>query len=395
MKKAIKALWHGIKAVITAIVGWVSTLFGMNDNTKYARVLRHIVATAFAAVVVVCAFEYLFEVGEDVYDYVEEIFDRNDNDDDDEVYFTQRISPNICYYESYYGNDGYLMNNKGDKVLDHISWIIRPLGEDSLACYSNGYRRGYFRMRDGHEVIHPQYYHAWIFSEGLAAVEEGGVIKFLDPNGSVVIDRGFAYNEACDGYVFHRGYCAVHDSKGKKMGFIDRTGKWVIPPTYDNITTQDTFWIVSAGRRQAILTFALDTIIPLTTASFEVEDTVIEATFANHTMGRFNLQGRLIDDFQITSVEQMMYDTRELVYPDITTGEDDESYSVSPYSRQAVATCWRYEAEYGWYGLMGPDGKKLTLPSYIRIMAVDKDLYLCENENGRSVILNSKGQRVK
>lgn len=37
MKKVIKALWHGIKAVFTAVVDWVATLFGMKDNSKYGR----------------------------------------------------------------------------------------------------------------------------------------------------------------------------------------------------------------------------------------------------------------------------------------------------------------------------------------------------------------------
>lgn len=51
MKKEIKALWHGIKAVFTALVNWVATLFGMkNDNSNYSRILRRIVGTAFALV---------------------------------------------------------------------------------------------------------------------------------------------------------------------------------------------------------------------------------------------------------------------------------------------------------------------------------------------------------
>ena len=55
MKKAIKALWQGIKAVFTAAVEWVTALFGMNDNSKYTCVLRRILATAFAVIVVAMA----------------------------------------------------------------------------------------------------------------------------------------------------------------------------------------------------------------------------------------------------------------------------------------------------------------------------------------------------
>ena len=61
----------------------------------------------------------------------------------------------------------------------------------------------------------------------------------------------------------------------------------------------------------------------------------------------------------------------------------------------AVATCLCYEAECDWYGLMSPDGKLLTPPSYISIEAVGKDLYLCKTNYDRGVLLNSKGICVK
>jgi hypothetical protein len=42
-----------IKSVFTTVVDWVATLFGMkNDSTKYSRILRRIVGTGFALVVI-------------------------------------------------------------------------------------------------------------------------------------------------------------------------------------------------------------------------------------------------------------------------------------------------------------------------------------------------------
>ena len=70
-------------------------------------------------------------------------------------------------------------------------------------------------------------------------------------------------------------------------------------------------------------------------------------------------------------------------------------YGGEPYTRKAVATCMRYEAECGWYGLLSPEGKLLTFPLYRGIEAVGKDLYLCKTDYGRGVLLNSKGQRVE
>ena len=45
-------------------------------------------------------------------------------------------------------------------------------------CYSDGKKRGYFNMFTGKPVIEPKYDHAWIFSDGLASVDDGGWIKF-------------------------------------------------------------------------------------------------------------------------------------------------------------------------------------------------------------------------
>ena len=63
--------------------------------------------------------------------------------------------------------------------------------------------------------------------------------------------------------------------------------------------------------------------------------------------------------------------------------------------RKATATCLRYEAESGWYGLMTPGGKVLTLPEYTDIEAIGKDLYLCKTDYSRGVLLNSAGKRVE
>ena len=93
-----------------------------------------------------------------------------------------------------------------------------------------------------------------------------------------------------------------------------------------------------------------------------------------------------------------MYETREVLYPVNQKGSecpDKPGSDTNPARRMAVATCLQYETEMGWYGLMSPDGRLLTPPSYIRIKAVDKDLYLCETSSGRGELLNSRGQRVE
>ena len=394
MKKAIKALWHGIKAVFTAIVDWVATLFGMKDNSKYGRILHRVVGTAFAVLVIVWALASMVRSGRSIWWNIDNVFDF----DDSNTYFSEQLSEDISYYDGYWGHYGYLKNAQGKKVLKHISRIGKPMEGDSLVFFSDGEKRGYFHMRDGRLVVEPIYEHAWIFSDGLAAIEENKRIKFIDTTGNVAIDRGFAYDAYDDGYVFHQGHCTVNDSTGKHMGLIDRNGNWVLPPVYSSISPQDTFWLVTMDNLQGVLSFGMDTVVPLVATSLSIGDTAIEVTFADHTQSTYNLQGKLIETNQIRDVEQMMYETREVMYrSNRDVNEETEIYyGYDDYtSRKAVATCLKYEAECGWYGLMSPDGKMLTPPSYVRIEAVDKDLYHCEANYGRGVILNSKGHRVE
>ena len=396
MKIAIKALWHGIKAVFTAIVDWVAHLFGMNDNSKYGRALRRIIGTAFALVVVFLAVTALVRFGRSVYWNISSSCGNSDRYSS--IYLDEEFNDNLFYYADRWGDKGYLADSNGHKLLKHIFCVNKPMEGDSLVYFSDGDKRGYFHMRDGRLVVKPRYEHAWVFSDGLAAVEVHGRIKFIDTDGKVAIDRGFRYDENDDGYVFHQGHCAVNDSTGRHMGLIDRNGNWVLSPEYKNIYPQDTFWILQTGDRMALLTFGMDTVIPLTASYLYIRDSIVNVTFADHTLSTYDLRGNLLAADLISNVGQLMYDTRELMYR--TNRDLDEEtetyYSYDDYTnRRAVATCLRYEAENGWYGLMSPDGHRITPPAYSSIEAIDKDLYLCEPVYGRGVMFNSKGQRVE
>ena len=394
MKNAIKTIWNGIKAVFTAIIDWFATLFGMKAETKYARVVRGIVSAAFAIVVIVWAVAAIYGLGRAIHWRVSKLFDTTD----DEYRIVEHLTENLSYYDGYYGRDGYLRNGKNRKVLKGIEWISMPMEGDSLVCFSDGNHRGYFHLRDGKVVVKPKYQHAWVFSEGLAAVDENGRVKFINPQGEVVINHLFAYNEDDFGYVFHNGRCAVRDGVSGKMGLIDRSGEWVLPPDYDDIYLNDPFLQLRVGKKQAILTFAMDTVIPLTEASFYICDTAILATCGDHSQRVYSRQGELLTASQFRNVEPLLYETTEVIYAGIQEGDEcDLSYSYysSPVLRKEVATCLRYEGDLDWYGLMSPDGKALTPPQYISIKAIAKDLYLCETDYGRGVMLNSKGKPVE
>lgn len=413
MKKAFKAVWHGIKCAYTTFVGWLNKLYEIppdatSDNqdekeieerkerAKYLRGLRLIAGTGLAVIVAFWAIVFTIRFVEEVVDWVDYMI-VTDKEQLRYAYVEDVLSDNLYYYKRAYNSDGFLTDSNDNILLKNVTWIAKPMGGDSLVCYSDGNKRGYFHLHDGHVVVKPKYSHAWVFSDGLAAVEEKGRVKFINTEGQVVIDKSLTCDLGCSGYVFHEGHCAVNDSSGKHAGLIDRNGNWTLPPAYNRIVPQDTFWLVTKDNQQAILTFGLDTVMPLTKASFIIDDSIILATFNDHTQSIYNLQGLLVAASLIRDVDQLFYETREVIQS-VRTGSEEDSYFYdysSPVVKKAIATCKRYEAESGWFGLMSPEGRLITPPSYSCIQAIDKDLYLCEIEFGRGIILNSQGKKVK
>ncbi|MBP5190804.1 MAG: WG repeat-containing protein [Bacteroidales bacterium] len=403
----MKKLWQGLKALFSGIVEVLCRLFGMypdaeqqatsdgetapkTGNSNYNRVLRRIVGTAFAAIVVLIAVTLLVRLVRFVYRSI-------DCDNSSSSYLSEVLSDELDYYDDYYEYcKGYVKNSKGRRVLKNIEWIQCSLGDDSIACYSDGERRGYFDVRNGRVVVQPTYDHAWIFSEGLAAVASRNAVQFIDTTGRIAINRKFGYSSIDDGYVFHRGHCAVRDSSSQRMGLIDREGNWVLAPVYESIEVVDTFWLVKEDYRQAVISHGMDTIMPMMEAEYWICDTNIYVTFANHTQSTYSLRGELIASMLIRDVNQMKYNTGELLYSQKRIYEDsDETYYSDYDARKAIATCLRYEAESGWYGLMSTDGRIITPPIYNEIEAIGKDIYLCSTDYGRGIVLDSHGNKVE
>lgn len=218
MKRYIKLFWAGLTGILSAIANWITTVLGMTDDSKYGKFIRRVVGTCFAMLVLIFTGAVLWAVGEEVWRKLDCDWFKAEEID---YYGNEELSREISFHEGY-AKDGYLFNRDNKKVLKNICWIAKPLGEDSLVCYSNGEKRGYFNMYTGDVVIKPQYRHAWIFSEGLASVEDNGWIKFIDNTGKVVIDNHIRYVPSMDGYVFHNGHCVIHNKKGDRLGLMNK-----------------------------------------------------------------------------------------------------------------------------------------------------------------------------
>ena len=257
-------MWRGLCQAL----GWFFGLFGYKRDGKFAKCVWGLFATsgaivmAFFALAIICAgvevaYEHWFK-GHDC--------------DDEYCYHSEYVNRDIYFHNTEDGK-GYIYNKRtGEKLIKHIAWIAKPLGKDTLVCFSDGKKRGYFSKNTGKVIIKPKYDHAWVFSDGLASVDDGGYIKFIDGTDKVVIDEKMPYIPDMEGYVFHAGYCVVDTDDGELCGLIDKTGKTVLDKVYSSISATDDLdmWRITKGKENGLLDKNLKPIIPLTECSIYI-----------------------------------------------------------------------------------------------------------------------------
>ncbi len=224
---------------------------------------------------------------------------------------------------------------------------------DSLGVFCSNGKRGYYNSYTGKIVVEAQYRRAWIFSEGLAAVQKNGHIGFINRKGEVVIPFRYPYHgNPLSEFVFRNGHCIVADTTGK-CGIINRQGDWVIQPKYDNIDAYDEYVIASSAGIRRQLTY---------------NEKVINSFVVDNILA-------------LTYTEKERYENKdgEIVYLDKEVKTGLFSYKVG-----------------GRCGLMDSNCRRLTEPLYSRIIAVDKNMYRALLLDSYSeVILNAKGEVMK
>lgn len=398
MKRYVILFWQGLTGFLAGAANWFTVVLRMKDDSAYGKFIRRVVGTCFALIMVVLALAALYGMFSGITDTVTGVY--KDYKSKPRTYYTQYVSRRVRFYQNEFGKKGYLADIDGNKILDGVAWIACPGEEDSLVCYSNGSKRGYFNKYTGEIVVKPQYEHAWIFSCGLASVCDKGQIKFIDGTGNVVIDNGMRYFPGRDGYIFRNGYCVVSNDRNDKVGLIDKQGKWVLPADYHSIECADKFWIVTKGRKRAVLSDSMKTVLPFEEADYEVNNDGIFATMKDHTIRKYSLQGDLLENFCVRRVDKLMYETDELHYSATKVYDDNGNVTggpadYAPHFLETPAECRRYEAERGWYGLMSHDGRIITPPCYSEIIAVWDNRYLCSYSSGNGHVLDNEGNIVE
>ena len=233
-----------------------------------------------------------------------------------------------------------------------IDWTQRS-GNDSLAVFCSDGKRGFYNLFTGEIAVPAQYRRAWVFRDGLAAVQRNGNIGFINYKGETVIDFKYPYHgNPLTTFVFQDGHCVVADTTGK-CGVIDKRGEWLIEPEYD---------YVSAYKEYAIVTKAG------ITKQMSYDGTVLNAFVLD------NLK-------ELTYEEEERYMNRdgEVCYADKTVKTGLYAYCVG-----------------GRYGLMDANCKRLTEPLYKNIYALDKNIFRALLlDYSSEVILNAKGEVMK
>lgn len=379
-------IWKGMCQAL----GWFFGLFGYKRDGKFAKcvwgmfaVSSTIVMAFLAFVVIRASYNRLIRD----YQYVKYL----------EECGGEYVSQTIGYIADSEGSDGYLFNKlTGTKVLKGIEWIALPQGNDTLACYSDGSKRGYFNKKNGEVVIKPRYDHAWVFSEGFAAVEENDTIRFIDANGHHVFDRTFAYAPEHEGYVFHGGYCVIDEDNDKKFGLMNTKGITVIPEEYDYIYPACDFkyWTMVKGHESCVVDKDLNIILPMMPCKIFVFEDEIDVTMTDNTMRKYDIQGNLIDDFYISDFEFLEYELEETYNPCQKKCDYFEDGCDSEH-KKARARLGKYISGNNKEGLMTLDGHAVTLPKYEYIKAIGSDTYICTVSNGDKEIINGNGKKIK
>ena len=389
MKKRISfrlfctVVWRGI----CQAAGRIGRFFGYRDGSGFGKVVWRIFAGSAALVVLYIAVCLIYLFGRNV------IYDRWIGPMTDTRYWEERhISYDIVYQWQYRHKARRLYNEAtGEVLMRNIEWVAVSDDKDSLAVFAKGGKRGYLNRFTG-EVVIPadKYTRAWVFSEGLAAVEKDGRLLFIDHSGNEVIDKGFSIYFNNPGYAFHNGYCILHEPVCGKVGLIDREGSWALEPEYDNIFNSEGFWQVEKDGLEGLFTSDLDTMFAVSQKSINIYMDMIEVGYADHTSRLYDFDGNIIVDFRIDRVENLLYQTEDFrICPE---GEDEGTVYDPGY---AVADCMKYTVyEDGcteYCGLMDRRGRRITPPDYISIEAIARDRYLCRPHG---VILDDRGMRV-
>ena len=315
---------------------------------------------------------------------------KNDHYGKDAHYWDRNLSENICVHVFSYGN-ARVYDRKAEKyVTPRLEWVASTPDKDSLTvfCDKDG-KRGFLNVNTGKIVIDGKYEHAWIFSEGLAAVvEPEGKMGFIDGNGEYVIAPEIDYTKSHD-YVFKHNVCCIENRDGKQ-GLLSREGKWVLPQEYswiDYVAETDMFIPTKDGKDGLIKNGNFEWVYPVEYDDISWTDAPTGHGFILYKDFRswhVAMDGTVIDEFLVD-------DTQELKYMVKYNSAAEDEYAISD-----KVVSFRV---YGLWGVMDKQTGKVLIPAkYGNVEMVSKDIVKCGLESDQyddSVLYDLNGKKIE
>ncbi len=267
-------------------------------------------------------------------------------------------------------DDTYRVYNyrTGEYTTPKVNWVKWDSeGTDSIAVYAIPGKRGFIDVNTGEIIIDAEtnnYRKAWVFSDGLAAVMKDGKIGFINAQNEVVIPFKFDYSDECRmwdfGYLFHDGYCIMTNKDGD-LGLIDKSGKWVVEPTYDEIWAphESGYRIIVNDSKHGVLDSMCNVVYP---AEYGYVDVLSDGFILTKGGKKWQV------DSDGNTVQPFMFDgTYYLNYPIGYNECGDIQYAFADYLKYEVMNR---------YGIMNRiTGKPITLALYSDINMLSKDLF--------------------
>lgn len=319
-------------------------------------------------------------------------------DEQNEYYLDTYLSDKVSV-RYYYEREEYRVynSNLGKVTAKGIDRVFEAAEGDSLSVFFAQNLRGYINVNTGYIEIPAQYHHAWVFSEGLAAVaDSNGKIGFINMENEVVIPFLFDYRaDAPVDYVFHDGYCVMTDERGA-CGIIDRTGHWVMEPLYDGIWAQyfGKYRMVKDGDKYGLIDENLEFIFPIEYDWIEYSSQECDGVILQkgHIKQQVAYDGTILNPFVIDGCSYLYY--VEQIPPTPMSDEDGNTYLTTRAS--VLSDYLLYRIDYNEGVMLRETGEVIIPALYEGIEMISPTLFYAELKDvDGGILFDLKGRRVK
>lgn len=300
------------------------------------------------------------------------------------------LGENICIHRFHNGTVRVYDLGKEKYISPRLRWVACAPRRDSLTvfCGKDG-KRGFLNKNTGEVVLGGRYEHAWIFSEGLAAVvEPGGKMGFINGTGEYVIEPELDYMPSHD-YVFKHGVCCIEDRDGNQ-GLLGRDGKWVLPQEYsyiDYISEADMFIVTKDSKDGLMRNGSFEWVYPLEYDDIAWADAMTGEgliLYKDFRSRHVSLDGSVLDAFLVDETYELKYMTK---------------YNADTYDEYTISDKVMAFRVYDLWGVMDKHTGEVLVPAmYCRVGMASKDVLECTLDiyiSSNCVLYDLKGNRIE